>query len=212
MTYLKVTKPVVLINGYRGAYDRTDIHDDSVRYGRNAGHDACKYRKQIQMAATNITNFSYRYLPGLQLDKMALVGNAYEMLRENNESKNFNGSLKVKDIDAKYRQSGDRDLSVSALDINEDGKIDVKEMAIGLVVQDALSSDAPREIGLKYAKERYTDGEINQKGYNKMQEMLRKEDVEDSRETFREIAKDFDLDETVEQFFSDKNNLREATF
>lgn len=208
-----INTPTILITGSAGRYDKTEIKNPSVKYGRNAASDFCAYRKRLWMGyrdSSTMPEFAYKYSPHYSVDKLALVGNAYETLKANNESGKFDGELRVADIDNKYKNSGNVHTSVEALDLNEDGKLDVKEMAVCVMAQDALSSNSDKPVDVKYIAEKFTDGMINNRGYERVLGMLDKDKVEESREIFRHVAENSDIDEAVKEFYSDKNNTLEA--
>lgn len=210
--YRKINSPIALIDGSRGAYDKAQIKNPSVRYGRNAGRDYYNYRQQVLWNATDITKYEYRYMPGLKFNRPALLGNAYEILnRSKEEGSKFDGSLDVKYIDDKYKKSGEGKISVAALDLDENGKIDTKEMAVALVAKDTLSTVCENtDMLVKYSQPKFTDGVINEKGDKGLLKLLDRRSTEESREIFREIADNLKLDDAVDNFFANKSNTVES--
>ncbi len=174
------------INGQNGAYSNSG-DDESSKYGRNSAnnfknyamsplkniddnqapvfdfaqtsnatdknHDALgKFIKKNDKYLNSLPplEFEYRYMPNLangSLDKKALLGAAYEELGVT--------EVPVKEFEQKYMNEN---MTAEPLDINKDGKIDVKEYATTIAAADMMSKDSPDVSQI--------DGTISSKGMN----------------------------------------------
>ena len=180
----EVNNGIAKINGANGKYDER-VSDPSVRYGRNAvenyytylenpivedkmtpapildfglnpnadNNNADKLNKFLKendeyLKALPPLQYEYRYMPQGPVNTKALLGAAYEEMGGKKE-------LSVEELD--YRFAPDSSFTSKALDLNNDGKVDIAEYGSSILAADMLSkSDTPDTKNI--------DGTINNKG------------------------------------------------
>ena len=195
-----------IIDGFNGAYGQVNpaaINDNAgIIYGRNANANFREYNlKELgnkDYSVTPVNNYQVKYLPEDKVDfkninKMALLGVAYEDLGGKE-------SVSVNEMNNMYNQTVLKDKAcVDAYDINNDGKIDIAENAVSIIIKDMSgdknSSDAqldPTVISGKFTN----FGEINSSF------MLSKTNVEKNRALAKQIYDYFNLKEAKDKFLS----------
>ena len=115
-----ISENFVYINGKHGKYDRT-VKNVDVRYGRNANDNYKSYIRDLGNRGKSIPlEFEYKYMPDGKFNRLALLGSAYEELGQHTkiDKSILNRQLSVQGLSS---------YSVSAMDINNDGYIDVSE-------------------------------------------------------------------------------------
>lgn len=182
----EVNNGVAKINGTNGKYDGK-VTDPSVRYGRNAVENYYTYLEnpivEDKMTTAPILDFSlnpnasdnnadklnkflkendeylralpplkyeYRYMPQGPINTKALLGAAYEEMGGKKE-------LSVEELDSKF--APDASFTSKALDLNNDGKVDIGEYSTSILAADMLSKSDTLDI-------KNIDGTINNKGFN----------------------------------------------
>lgn len=145
------------ITGDKGAND--NLSNSSIKYGRNSVNNRSEYLDKIKSAQLNLPNLSnakylqddefkkrtddalvaldkenklpplkfvMKYLPQnvdyKNLDKMALLGAAFEEMGKKL-------SIGVDELSAKLQLAFGKNINAKAVDINNDGKIDIGEYA-----------------------------------------------------------------------------------
>ena len=197
-----------------------DLKYDSVDFSRKTGligkisHfiKSLKFNKQMNSIEKNVKKmeeyetkrtpleFVQKYMPGRiengVIDKDALMGAAYEELEAKEKS--------LEELNKKaYNFEGvseDKQLTSDALDINEDGKVDLAEYATSILLEDALSSDTD---DLKHEN---INGVITKEGSNKSLPYYTKGNVNVAKKIFSQIYNYYNLSEAKEEFLKDKNN------
>ena len=174
------------INGQNSIYSNS-VDDESIKYGKNSANNFKNYALSplnniddnqapvFDFAPTSDAidknlnaldkftkkndeyldslpplEFEYRYMPNLangKPDKKALLGAADEELGVT--------EIPVKEFEQKYMNEN---MTAEPLDINKDGKIDVKEYATTIAAADMMSKDSQDVSQI--------DGTINSKGMN----------------------------------------------
>lgn len=217
----EVNNGVANINGSNGKYENNTVKDSSIRYGKNAVENLYSYMEQPiandkmipapildfslnpNAAENNIEKlsrftkendeylkalppleFEYRYMPQGKIDKKALLGAAYAEMGQNKE-------LAVKDLDAAFAQ--DASFTAKALDINNDGKIDVAEYSTSILAADMLSKDGepnPAKI----------DGTINSKGFDAVYAYAQKSNAAAAAKLYTNLYNHFDLENAKKDF------------
>ena len=175
-----------------------------------------KFDKQMNKLEANIKtmeeqekkrspiNFIQKYMPYTEdtgiVDKMALMGAAYEEMGATEKSvEELNAlSCPIEGVDE------DLQISADALDINQDGKVDLAEYSTSVLLEDALSSDTDE------LKHENINGVITKDGSDKSLAYYTKRNVEIARNVFSQIYDYYNLGEAKEEFLSDKNNLVQA--
>ena len=128
------------INGSSGCYDN-QIKNNSVRYGRNAIANQKIYLSDLGSKIGTPINFELNYQPKStkkgNVDFMALLGSAYEEMGKKVSIclKEFNDNLQ------NTFGTSENQVSIDALDINGDNKIDLSEYATSTLIFDMLSID-----------------------------------------------------------------------
>ena len=218
----EVRNGVANIDGAQGKYDNRTT-DDSVRYGRNAVENLYTYmehplvtdnmttapildfglnpdapQKNIDkldkflkendeyLKALPPLEFEYRYMPKMpkgQVDRKAVLGAAYEEMGEN--------ELSVKELDSRF--APDNTFTSKALDINNDGKVDVAEYGSSILAADMLSkSDTPNPANI--------DGTINKKGFDAVLAYTQKSKAEAAAKLYSSIYNTYNLGEAKKDF------------
>ena len=161
-----------------------------------------KQLKKMDVALSKMPalNFVQKYMPGnpeiTGVDKMALMGAAYEELGSREVSlKSLNSRLSS--IDAPYA----KEISADALDLNNDGKIDVAEYSTSILLEDALSTDSST------VRAENIDGIITRNGSDASFAYSVKGNKEAAKETFTYLYDTFDLGQAKKEFLSHRNNL-----
>lgn len=131
--------------------------------------------------------FEYRYMPKTdkgQIDKKAVLGAAYEEMGKTKE-------ISVKEMD--YRFAPDDNFTSKALDINNDGKIDIAEYGSSILAADMLSkSETPNTANI--------DGTINKKGFDAVLAYTQKSKAEAAAKLYSNIYNTYNLGDTLKDF------------
>ena len=128
--------------------------------------------------------FEYRYMPTGSVDKMALLGAAYEEMGKVKE-------LDVKELDSKF--APDSTFTSEPLDINKDGKVDIAEYSSSILAADMLSkSDTPDPANI--------DGTINRKGFNAVLAYTQKNNAAAAAALYSKIYNNYNLGEAKKEF------------
>ena len=189
-----VKNNVAQINGSDGIYNNKITNPD-VRYGRNAFDNYKIYIQDLSDTDKKVPlKFEYRYMPDGKFNKFALLGNAYEELGKKTK-------VKTEEMNQKLEKQGFSNLSANALDINQDGYIDVGEYATSTLAQDAISSTQGFNIDTSNI-----DGLITEDG-DKALALNNKNKESEAREIYSKLHQEFKLDKAQEEFLADQNNL-----
>lgn len=217
-----VRNGVANIDGGKGKYDNR-TKDDSVRYGRNAIENLYTYmehplvtdnmttapildfglnpdaqQKNIDkldkflkendeyLKALPPLEFEYRYMPKMpkgQVDRKAVLGAAYEEMGGK--------ELSVKELDSRF--APDNTFTSKALDINNDGKVDIAEYGSSILAADMLSkSDTPNPANI--------DGTINKKGFDALLAYTQKSNSEAAAKLYSSIYNTYHLGDAKNDF------------
>lgn len=223
MSYTTIVNNVAITNGDKGPYDNK-ISNPSVRYGRNSVANQFTYfrsenkfdlsnmneknlkddtfekkmAKNESIANNNTPNFEYKYLPGSvdyqSLDKMALLGAAYEGMGQMTE-------VYLDETNNQLKSGFGNDISADAVDLNDDKKIDIAECAAALLLEDMVGKD-PVQLDRK----NITGVMTNQSELNLMR-YLHNKNKEVTSKLLGEIYKMFGLADAKKEFESNQNNL-----
>ena len=218
----EVRNGVANIDGTKGKYDNKTT-DPSVKYGRNAVENLYTYmehplvtdnmttapildfglnsdapQKNIDkldkflkendeyLKALPPLEFEYRYMPKMpkgQVDRKAVLGAAYEEMGEN--------ELSVKELDSRF--APDNTFTSKALDVNNDGKVDIAEYGSSILAADMLSkSDTPNPANI--------DGTINKKGFDAVLAYTQKSKAEAAAKLYSSIYNTYNLGEAKKDF------------
>lgn len=216
----EVNNGIAKINGANGKYDER-VSDPSVRYGRNAvenyytylenpivedkmtpapildfglnpnadNNNADKLNKFLKendeyLKALPPLQYEYRYMPQGPVNTKALLGAAYEEMGGKKE-------LSVEELD--YRFAPDSSFTSKALDLNNDGKVDIGEYGSSILAADMLSkSDTPDTKSI--------DGTINNKGFNAVLAYTQKSNVAAATKLYSNIYNTYNLGEAQKDF------------
>lgn len=216
----EVNNGIAKINGANGKYDEK-VSDPSVRYGRNAvenyytylenpivedkmtpapildfglnpnadNNNADKLNKFLKendeyLKALPPLQYEYRYMPQGPVNTKALLGAAYEEMGGKKE-------LSVEELD--YRFAPDSSFTSKALDLNNDGKVDIAEYGSSILAADMLSkSDTPDTKNI--------DGTINNKGFNAVLAYTQKSNVAAATKLYSNIYNTYNLGEAQKNF------------
>ena len=131
--------------------------------------------------------FEYRYMPQMpkgQVDKQAVLGAAYEEMGEEKE-------LSVKDLDSRF--APDETFTSKALDINNDGKVDIAEYGSSILAADMLSkSETPDTANI--------DGTINKNGFNAVLAYTQKSKAAAAAALYSKIYNTYNLGKAQKEF------------
>lgn len=216
----EVNNGIAKINGANGKYDER-VSDPSVRYGRNAVENYYTYLEnpivEDKMTPASILDFGlnpnadnnnadklnkflkendeylkalpplqyeYRYMPQGSVNTKALLGAAYEEMGGKKE-------LSVEELDSKF--APDASFTSKALDLNNDGKVDIGEYGSSILAADMLSkSDTPDTKNI--------DGTINNKGFNAVLAYTQKSNVAAATKLYSNIYNTYNLGEAQKDF------------
>lgn len=216
----EVNNGIAKINGANGKYDER-VSDPSVRYGRNAVENYYTYLEnpivEDKMTPAPILDFGlnpnadnnntdklnkflkendeylkalpplqyeYRYMPQGPVNTKALLGAAYEEMGGKKE-------LSVEELDSKF--APDASFTSKALDLNNDGKVDIGEYGSSILAADMLSkSDTPDTKNI--------DGTINNKGFNAVLAYTQKSNVAAATKLYSNIYNTYNLGEAQKDF------------
>ncbi len=216
----EVNNGIAKINGANGKYDER-VSDPSVRYGRNAvenyytylenpivedkmtpapildfglnpnadNNNADKLNKFLKendeyLKALPPLQYEYRYMPQGPVNTKALLGAAYEEMGGKKE-------LSVEELD--YRFAPDSSFTSKALDLNNDGKVDIGEYGSSILAADMLSkSDTPDTKNI--------DGTINNKGFNAVLAYTQKSNATAATKLYSNIYNTYNLGEAQKDF------------
>ncbi len=208
-----VTGNKAFITGKNGVYSN-NIKAQDVRYGRNAANNYKSYIEDMGKGEAPV-QFAYQYIPsGGKYSLQALMGNAYEELGQKTavsvetlnhkfdktaqEIKKINHQILSENPDA---QIIDADFTAEALDLNNDGKVDIAEYATSTMAADMLDGD-PNRCSISNL-----DGVITNKGEDASLPLYRKENAKNAKKLFTEIHQGFGLNKAMQEFKSNPNNL-----
>lgn len=128
--------------------------------------------------------FEYRYMPKGQIDKMAVLGAAYEEM----------GGVKdmsVEELDSRF--APDASYTSKPLDINNDGKVDIAEYGSSILAADMLSkADTPNPANI--------DGTINKKGFDAVLAYTQKSKAAAAAALYSNIYNTYNLGEAKKDF------------
>ena len=131
--------------------------------------------------------FEYRYMPQMpkgQVDKQAVLGAAYEEMGEEKE-------LSVNELDSRF--APDKTFTSKALDINNDGKVDIAEYGSSILAADMLSkSETPDTANI--------DGTINKNGFNAVLAYTQKSKAAAAAALYSKIYNTYNLGEAQKEF------------
>lgn len=216
----EVNNGIAKINGANGKYDER-VSDPSVRYGRNAvenyytylenpivedkmtpapildfglnpnadNNNADKLNKFLKendeyLKALPPLQYEYRYMPQGPVNTKALLGAAYEEMGGKKE-------LSVEELDSKF--APDASFTSKALDLNNDGKVDIGEYGSSILAADMLSkSDTPDTKNI--------DGTINNKGFNAVLAYTQKSNATAATKLYSNIYNTYNLGEAQKDF------------
>ena len=211
------------IDGSKGKYDGK-VTDPSVRYGRNAVENYYTYLEkpivEDKMTTAPILDFGlnpdaaknnedklnkflkendeylnalpplqyeYRYMPQGPVNTKAVLGAAYEEMGENKE-------LSVNELDSHF--APDDNFTSKALDLNNDGKIDIAEYGSSILAADMLSkADTPNPANI--------DGTINKKGFDAVLAYTQKSNATAAAKLYSNIYNTYNLGEAQKDFKAD---------
>jgi len=179
------------INGSSGIYDNK-INNPSIKYGRNAYLNYTSYVNDYAKESMPPLKFEYRYMPQKDgaVDKLALLGSAYEELGQKTK-------VKTEELTNTIQQGMGSDYSADALDINKDGYVDAGEYAASTLVQDMLSSS-----GGKSLNKNDVDGTINEAGMDVSMVLAKNNNRQIAEKIYTAVHNDFNLEEARQEFES----------
>ncbi len=151
--------------------------------------------------------FFSRLFTGSSVDRQALLGHSFEEMDRNTH-------ISVEKADEPFKDKAfsdiNADLTSKAFDVNNDGELDVSEMAISTVIADVLSKDEaldPMEITVSDLKK--ADGTYTNDGENRMMAFCKEENLETASGIAKEIHTKMKLKKAEGKFYRDMfSNLR----
>ena len=190
-----ISNNIVKIDGKHGKYD-SKVKNIDVRYGRNANSNYKSYIADIGNAEKRVPlEFEYRYMPDGKLNKFALLGSAYEEMNKNTR-------LRTELLNKELQSSGMTEYSANAMDINQDGYVDIGEYATTTLAQDILSTSDSYDLD-----PRKINGIINNKGETKAFALNNSHIEEQARAAYAKLYNGFGLKQATAEFLADPNNL-----
>lgn len=190
-----------IINGQTGIYDKK-ISSPEVKYGRNAASNYLNYSKDLAKP-NNMPplEFEYRYVPEGKYSTLSLMGNAYEELGKQTELPVKKLNEKFADLNKQLSKTG-VELSAEALDLNNDGKVDIAEYATSTLATDMI--DNLNANSMPTVKN--VDGIITNKGEKEALKLYVKNNSQPAKQIFTSLYQTFDLNNAMNEFKSNPNN------
>lgn len=150
-----------------------------------------------------IKAFFSRMFTGAAIDRQALLGHSYEEMGRKTH-------ISVEEADAPFREEVfsniNENLTAKAFDVNNDGEIDISEMAVSTVIADVLSkneSEIPPELTILDLKK--ADGSYTNDGENKMLAFCKEENLETASAVAKDIHSKLKLNKAREKFLKNCN-------
>ena len=141
------------------------------------------------------TSFSLQYTPQKgQVDKMALMGAAYEEMDKRTE-------IPTAELDEKMKAALGEEATAEAVDLNKDKKIDLAEYSTSILLADIYSTD-PINPAIDKA-----DGTITNEGQDEIIPYSYKTNYDIAAKTYAALYQSYDLKNAQEEFKRDANNL-----
>lgn len=131
--------------------------------------------------------YEYRYMPQIQkgqVDKKAVLGAAYEEMGKTKE-------IGVKELDAQF--APDDNFTSKALDLNNDGKIDIAEYSSSILAADMLSKSDVADV-------KNIDGTINKRGFDAVLAYTQKSKIDAAAKLYSNIYNTYNLGEAQKDF------------
>lgn len=131
--------------------------------------------------------YEYRYMPQLQkgqIDPKAVLGAAYEEMGNSKE-------LSVEELD--YRFAPDNNFTSKALDLNNDGKVDIAEYSSSILAADMLSKSDVADV-------KNIDGTINKRGFDAVLAYTQKSKIDAAAKLYSNIYNTYNLGEAQKDF------------
>ena len=126
-------------------------------------------------------------MPQGSVNTKAVLGAAYEEMGGNKE-------LSVKELDSRF--APDDNFTSKALDLNNDGKVDVAEYGSSILAADMLSkSETPNPANV--------DGTINKKGFDAVLSYTQKSNIAAATKLYSNIYNTYNLGEAQKDFKAD---------
>lgn len=191
-----------IISGQSGIYDNK-VTSPEVRYGRNATDNYMKYTNDLAKS-DNMPPlaFEYRYIPEGKYSTLALMGNAYEELGKKTEVSVEELNKKFADVNKEIGQKSGAELCADALDLNNDGKVDLAEYATSTMATDMLDSLDEKTMPTV----NNIDGVITNKGENAALKLYTKNNIQPAKQIFTNLYNTFNLNNAMNEFKSNQNN------
>lgn len=208
-----ITSNKAIITGQYGIYDNK-VKSASVKYGRNAADNYKIYTEDFNQGYAPV-NFSYQYVPkSKHYSLQALMGNVYEELGKKTEvsvdvlNRKFDkNTQEIKKINYEIllrnptSQVIETNFTTEALDLNNDGKVDISEYATSKIAADMLDKNQT------HCDIKNLDGIITNKGEDAALPLYLKKNVQNAKKLFGEIHKTFELNNAMQKFISEPDNL-----
>lgn len=191
-----------IISGQSGIYDNK-VTSPEVRYGRNATDNYMNYTKDLEKS-DNMPPlaFEYRYVPDGKYSTLALMGNAYEELGKKTEVSVEELNKKFADTNKEIGQKSGVELCADALDLNNDGKVDLAEYATSTMATDMLDSLDEKTMPTV----NNIDGVITNNGENAALKLYTKNNIQPAKQIFTNLYNTFNLNNAMNEFKSNQNN------
>lgn len=210
------------ITGDKGAYDR--LNNSSIKYGRNAVSNHFEYSEQIKSAALDLPdlanlkglsedefakkvdeasssldkkdnspplNLVMKYLPQnvdyKNLDKLALLGAAFEEMGKKL-------SISVDEMTSKLQSAFGKNVSAKAVDVNNDGQIDVGEYATTILIEDMLGENQ------NALEAKNINGEITSDGQKASAIYINQTNYAEASKEYKAIHESFGLEAAKNEF------------
>ena len=189
-----------IITGQNGIYDNK-VKSPKVRYGRNACDNYMSYAKDLaNLDKMPPLEFEYRYVPDGKYSKLALMGNAYEELGRKTEVSVDELNKKFEVYNSMSESQSMPKLGAEALDLNNDGKVDIAEYSASTMAADMLDKNQSE------CKIENLDGIITNKGENASISLYTKDNCNKTKQLFTNIYNTFNLNEAMSDFKSNCDN------
>jgi len=146
-------------------------------------------------------NFSCTYMPTSKIDNVALMAVAYEEMGKRSFVSTDEMTQMLQNTADLISGQNKSQMSAQALDVNNDGKIDLAEYGASILVEDALSADK------NLVDSRNINGTFNNQGENALFAYGVKSNYALASATFKGIYQMYGLDRAQNEFLSNPNNL-----
>ena len=179
-----VKKPADIINCSEEEFDA---------YMKSLDEELAKVDEDLSHEITP-SKFNLKYSESEKPNMLSVIAFAYEELGKKL-------SVGVQELTKELKAYGSNLLSAEALDLNDDGQVDLGEYSASVIVQDMMSENQDELTDKNF------NGVITDVGQTSSLCLVNKDNKAVARNIFSAVYKDYNLAQAQNDFLSDENNL-----